>query len=117
MSRRGIVEITVRNVKNAVVLDLDGPLLMGDAEKVFLERTREALDSGSRNLAINLAGVKYMDSSGVGALVRVFKRVREVDGKCRFYGATKQVRQILKMVRLDTLLELVDDEESALSDF
>jgi len=109
------VEIRVRNVKGAVVLDLEGPLVMGDPEKAFLDRTREAIDSGSRRIAVNLAGVKYMDSSGVGALVRIFKWMREVDGRCRFYAPSSQVRQVLRMVRLDTLLELVDDEDSALA--
>jgi anti-sigma B factor antagonist len=109
------VEITVRNVRDAVVLDLDGPLMLGEPEKAFLQRTRAVLDTGTRNLAVNLKSVPYMDSSGVGALVRVFKWVRERDGNCRFFAPSKQVRQILKMVRLDTLLELVDDEDAALA--
>jgi anti-sigma B factor antagonist len=96
-------------------MDLEGPLLLGDSERAFLDRARALLDEGTRNLAINQAGVKYMDSAGVGSLVRIYKWVREVDGKCRFYAASPQVRQILKMVRLDTMLELVEDEQAALS--
>jgi len=109
------VEIKVRNFGGAVILDLEGPLVMGDPEKAFMERVRQELDAGSRRIAVNLAGVKYMDSSGVGALVRIFKWMREVDGRCRFYAPSSQVRQILKMVRLDTMLELADDEDSALA--
>jgi anti-sigma B factor antagonist len=109
------VEIKVRSVGGAVVLDLEGPLVMGEPEKAFLERVREQIDAGSRRIGVNLAGVKYMDSSGVGALVRIFKWMREVDGRCRFYAPSSQVRQVLRMVRLDTMLELTDDEESALA--
>ena len=109
------MEIKVRNFGGAVILDLEGPLVMGDPEKAFMERVRQELDAGSRRIAVNLAGVKYMDSSGVGALVRIFKWMREVDGRCRFYAPSSQVRQILKMVRLDTMLELADDEDSALA--
>ena len=69
----------------------------------------------ARKLVINLSGVPYMDSSGIGALVSIFNGVHEVGGVCRFYGATRKGRQILKMVRLDTVLELVEDEQSALS--
>ena len=108
------MEINVRKVKSAVVLDLTGPLLMGEAEKAFLDATRDIIDSGARKVGVNLAGVQYIDSSGVGALVRTFKRLREVDGKIRFFAPSRQVRQILRMVRLDTLLELTEDEDTAL---
>lgn len=109
------MEIKVRRVGAATVLDLEGPLLVGEAERTCRDSVREQVDAGARKLAINLSGVPYMDSSGIGALVRIFTAVQQVGGRCRFYGATKKGRQLLKMVRLDTVLELVEDEESALA--
>jgi anti-anti-sigma factor len=109
------VEIKVRRVGAATILDLDGPLLVGEAERICRDSVREHMDAGVRKLAINLSGVPYMDSSGIGALVRIFNTVQQIGGRCRFYGATKKGRQLLKMVRLDTVLELVEDEDSALA--
>jgi anti-sigma B factor antagonist len=109
------VEIKVRRAGAATIIDLNGPLLVGEAERVCRDSVREQLDAGARKLAMNLAGVPYMDSSGIGALVRIFNAVQQAGGHCRFYAATKKSRQLLKMVRLDTVLELAEDEESALA--
>jgi anti-sigma B factor antagonist len=109
------VEIKVRRVGAATILDLSGPLLVGEAERHCRDRVKEQVEVGARKLVINLSGVPYMDSSGIGALVSIFNGVHELGGVCRFYGATRKGRQLLRMVRLDTVLELVEDEESALS--
>ena len=109
------MEIKVRKSDGATILELSGALLVGEPERICRDTVREHLAGGARRLAINLEGVPYMDSSGIGALVRVFNAVQQAGARCRFYGATKKVRQLLKMVRLDKVLELVEDEESALA--
>jgi anti-sigma B factor antagonist len=108
------VEIKVRKLAGATILDLKGALLVGEAERLCRDSVREQVEAGARKLAINLAGVPYMDSSGIGALVRIYNSVQQAGGRCRFYGATTKGRQLLKMVRLDKVLELVEDEQSAL---
>lgn len=109
--------INVRSVGKATILDLRGRLILGDAVQSFRDSVQDVLDAGSKNLAINLAGVKDMDSSGIGALVRVFAAVTRSGGKCAFFAPTKLVRQSLTMVCLDSVLELAEDEQSALSVF
>ena len=113
----GIVTITVRMTGNAAILDLKGPLKMGDAEQSFRDQVDDLLKQGTRNLAINLAGVPEMDSSGIGALVRAFSAAKQTGGKCKFFSAPKRVKQTIKMVRLENVLELVEDEAAALAGF
>ena len=113
----GIVTITVRMTGNAAILDLKGPLKMGDAEQSFRDQVDDLLKQGTRNLAINLAGVPEMDSSGIGALVRAFSAAKQAGGKCKFFSAPKRVKQTIKMVRLENVLELVEDEAAALAGF
>ena len=109
------MELKTRKLGSVVILDLEGALVVGDAERAVREKVREQMDAGARQLAINLAGVPYMDSSGIGVLVRIFNATQQNGGACRFFGATKKVQQLLKMVRLDKVLELVDDEAAALA--
>ena len=106
--------IKVRKVDNAAILDLDGALRMGEPVQAFRDSIQDLLDEGIRNLGINLAGVPEVDSSGMGALVRSYVAVKRTDGKCRFFGASKKVLQFLRMVRLDNVLDLVEDEAAAL---
>ncbi|MGH9789428.1 MAG: STAS domain-containing protein, partial [Candidatus Acidiferrales bacterium] len=57
-----------------------------------------------------------LDSSGIGALVRAYTSVKNAGGKCRFFAATKRIKQTLRMVRLDSVLDMVDNEAAALAD-
>jgi anti-sigma B factor antagonist len=108
------VDIKVRKTGTAAILDVQGALRRGKAE--FLRETlQQVLDSGIKNIAINLTQVSELDSSGMGALVRVLVAVKNGNGKCRFFGATKRINQTLRMVRLDSVLEMVDDEAAALA--
>ena len=111
------MEISVRKAGSVTILDLKGPLKMGEAEQAFRDSVEELTDSGTRNLAVNLAGVPEMDSSGIGALVRAYTSIKKAGGKCRFFAPPKRVKQTLKIVRLDTVLELLDDEPAALAGF
>ena len=111
------MHIRIRTKGNISIVDLNGPLKLGEPEQIFRKQIEELLGAGTRNLAINLAGVPEMDSSGIGALVRTFSTVKQQGGKCRFFGAPKRVVQTLKMVRLDSVLDLVEDEATALEGF
>jgi anti-sigma B factor antagonist len=111
------VTINIRKAKNATILDLNGPMKMGDAEQSFRNHVQELLDSGTNQMAVNLAGVPEMDSSGIGALVRAYTSVKRAGGRCLFFSPSKRVVMILKMVRLDTVLEIVEDEATALARF
>ncbi len=109
------VNIKVRKTGTAAIIDIMGALKMGEPEQTFREQVTQLLEGGTKNLAVNLAGVPEMDSSGIGALVRGYTSVKHAGGKCRFFGASKRIKQTLRMVRLDSVLELVEDETAALA--
>ncbi|MFZ0737316.1 MAG: STAS domain-containing protein [Candidatus Acidiferrales bacterium] len=109
------MELQVRKAGTATILDLIGPLRLGESEQLFRDRVQQLVDSGVMHIAVNLAGVSELDSSGIGALVRTFTTLKRAGGKCTFYSPTQRVRMLLKMVRLDSILDIVDDEAAALA--
>ncbi len=109
------MQINIRRAGSTTILDLDGPLLLGSPQQDLRRVVEELVDDGARRLAINLAGVSFMDSSGIGELVRVFTKLRKDGGRSILFAPNKQVRMLLKMVRLDTVLEIADDEAAALA--
>lgn len=109
------VNIRIRKAGQATILDLEGALKLGESEEAFRNKLQELVDSGSTHIAVNLTGVSEMDSSGIGALVRAFTTLKKAGGKCTFFAPQKRVLMLLKMVRLDTVLDLVEDEASALA--
>jgi len=109
------VDVTVRKIGNISILDLKGPLRIGEGEQKFREQVKNLIDSGEIHVAVNLAGVPMMDSSGIGAFVRTHKLLNEIGGKFILFAPTKMVKQTLKMVGLDRFFGLFDDETSALA--
>jgi anti-sigma B factor antagonist len=109
------VDITVRKIGNVSILDLQGPLRTGEGELKFREQVKSLVQSGEKNLAVNLAAVSMLDSSGIGTLVRTHKLLAESGGKFTLFAPSKKVRQTLKIVGLDRFLEIYEDEASALA--
>src|SRR5215472_12041236 len=109
--------IKVRSTDVATILDLNGPLKIGEAEQGFREKVKEVVEKGAKNLAVNLSEVPITDSSGIGAMMYTYTAVKKVGGKCKFFAPSKQVRQILKMVLLDTVFDIYDDEAAAMASF
>ncbi len=109
------MNIRIRTAGPATILDLDGPLKLGPAQEAFRDQVQKLIEAGSPHVAVNLAGVTDLDSSGIGALVRAFTTVKRAGGKCTFFSPPRRVQMLLKMVRLDTVLDLVEDEATALA--
>jgi anti-sigma B factor antagonist len=109
------VNIGVRKAGKATILDLNGALKLGEPEELFRSHIQQQIDAGSTHIAINMAGVTDLDSSGIGALVRAFTLLKRAGGKCTIFAPNKRVLMLLKMVRLDAVLDVAEDEATALT--
>jgi anti-sigma B factor antagonist len=109
--------IDTRKTEHALIVDIAGPLYLGEGSTALAEKVKALLGEGHRNIALNFAGVPKIDSSGMGALVHAHTSVRNAGGKLRLFAITPQVQMILKMVRLETVFEIHPDEATALASF
>ena len=107
--------IRVRKAGETTILDLNGPLMVGESEMEFRQKIQGLLDEGVRRFAINLAGVPEMDSWGLGALVRHCTRVRMAGGRCIFFAPAERVRQLLETTHLRLVLDMAENEAEAVS--
>jgi anti-sigma B factor antagonist len=76
-----------------------------------------ALERGDRRLLIDFSGTGYIDSSGLGALVSISKRVRETGGELRLSGLNDDLRSLFELTKLDTLFAITETPEQALTSF
>jgi anti-anti-sigma factor len=111
------VTINIRKLDRVTILDLNGSFKAGEADLAFRNSVDEVLSAGVTNLALNLTGVSFLDSTGIRSVVRTSMALKEKGGEFRLFGASKQVAQVLRMVRLDKVLGLMEDEAAALSSF
>jgi anti-sigma B factor antagonist len=109
------VNIRIRKAGPATILDLEGPLKLGKDEEGFRDQIQQLVEGGTLHIGINLAGVTDLDSSGIGSLVRAFTTLKRAGGKCTYFSPSKRVLMLLKMVRLDSVLDIAEDEATALT--
>jgi anti-sigma B factor antagonist len=111
------LDISKRKKGDVVVLDLSGNLTLGAPEQTFKDMIADLVARKQTNILVNLQGVEFMDSSGVGALVKSFTTLSKNGGKLKLLQAGKFIQHTLKLTGLIGLFELFDDEAAALSSF
>jgi anti-sigma B factor antagonist len=111
------LNVTVRQIGRIAILDLEGSLRLGQPEETLRDRLRLLLAAGTIDIAINLAHLRDIDSSGIGLVVRTLSQFQRAGGACVFFAPNERIRAVFKMVRLDSVLHIAPDEASALSRF
>jgi anti-sigma B factor antagonist len=98
------------------VVRVEGQLIVGNRQELK-ELIGSALAAGDRKFLIDFAGAGYIDSSGLGALVGLSRRVREAGGELRLSGLNEDLRSLFELTKLDTLFAIADTPEQALANF
>jgi len=118
------MECNVRQVRDVTILDLKGRLSLGEAvafgpgsDLVLRDAVKELADSGQKKILLNLAGVSYVDSSGVGQLVGALTTARNQGVVLKLLKPVRQVQDLLKMTKLATVFDVQDDEAKAIDSF
>lgn len=111
------LSLNLRKSENVVILDLKGPIFIGEGADLLAAQIKKLIVEGNRCIAIDMTEVTKVDSSGMGALVHGHSSARNAGGRIKLYGVGEHVMMILKMVRLDTVFEMYEDEAAALASF
>jgi anti-sigma B factor antagonist len=98
------------------VVQVDGQLIVGNRHELK-DLIQAALDSGERKLLVDFSRTGYIDSSGLGALVSISKRIREAGGELRLAGLNDDLRSLFELTKLDTLFTISETPEQALAGF
>jgi anti-sigma B factor antagonist len=110
--------ISQRSVQGVCVLDIDGPIQLGaDGSERLGDKVRSVLQSGEKQLLLNLSGVPYMDSAGLGELVNAYTTVKKQGGVLKLVGVTKKLKDLLVITKLSTVFDSFDTEAAALQSY
>jgi anti-sigma B factor antagonist len=113
-SKLSIVE---RQVDGVTVLILTGQILLDDGDLAFRRQVHDLISRGSVKIVVDLGGVTYIDSSGVGMMAAKLKTVRESGGDMRLVHLTSRSQRLLGMMKLMTVFETFEDEAAAVGSF
>ncbi|HTO73927.1 MAG TPA: STAS domain-containing protein [Gemmatimonadales bacterium] len=95
---------------------VEGQLIVGNRQELK-SVIQDAVDKGERKFLIDFSQTGYIDSSGLGALVSLSKKVREQGGELRLAGLNEDLRSLFELTKLDTLFAIADTPEQALAGF
>jgi len=111
------MELTAREDGRVTILTVKGDLVIGEAESSFKKTITRLIEEGKANFLVDMRQVGFLDSSGLGALVRAMTFSQKEGGQTKLLGAGPQVKKLLEMTRLDSVFENYSDMESAVSSF
>lgn len=110
--------ITERLADGVTVLDLEGRLTIEELRDMQLvNRVRQLLQAGRRLIVLNLAGVPYIDTTGLCNIVEAYIATRRQEGSVKLENLRPHVREVFAITRLLTVFDAFDSEREAIASF
>lgn len=112
------MSFTVRKdeAKGVTIIGVDGQLIVGNRHDLK-SKVVEAMERGDSKFVIDFSETGYIDSSGLGVLVSLSKKIREAGGDLRLAGLNEDLRTLFELTKLDTLFTILDSAEEAVAQF
>ena len=111
------MQIEERTVGDVVVLDLKGKITLGAGDELLKDKVNSLVNQGHRKIVLNLADVPYIDSAGLGEIVRTYTTVSKNGGSLKLLNLTKRITDLLAITKLLTVFETFDVESDAVRSF
>jgi anti-sigma B factor antagonist len=111
------MHIEERNVGDVVVLDLKGKITLGEGDELLKDKVNSLVNQGRRKILLNFSDVPYVDSAGLGEIVRTYTTVSRQGGSLKLLNLTKRITDLLAITKLLTVFETFDTEGEAVKSF
>ena len=111
------MQIDQRAVGDVMVLDLKGRVTMGEGDELLKDKVNSLVNQGQKKIVLNLAEVPYIDSAGLGEIVRTYTTVSRQGGSLKLLNLTKRITDLLSITKLLTVFETYDNEADAVRSF
>jgi anti-sigma B factor antagonist len=110
-------KVTIRHVEGVTVLEVSGRITLGEGGVTLRDAIQEALKTGTKKLVIDMGGVGYMDSSGIGELTGAYVSAKNRGCELKLLHLTKKIDDLMQITKLATLFDIYTDEKAALASF
>ena len=111
------MQIAERAVGDVMVLDLKGKITLGEGDELLKDKVNSLVNQGHKKIILNLAEVPYIDSAGLGEVVRTYTTVSRQGGSLKLLNLTKRITDLLSITKLVNVFETFDAESDAIKSF
>ena len=112
-----MLQIDQRVVNGVTILDLKGKITLGEGDELLKKEIDSLIQKDQKKLLLNLEGVPYIDSAGLGEIVRTYTTVSRQGGKLKLLNLTKRIQDLLAITKLLTVFETYESEPEAVKSF
>ncbi len=111
------MQIAERAVGDVVILDVKGRITLGEGDELLKDKVNTLVNQGKKKIILNLGDVPYVDSAGLGEIVRTYTTVSRQGGSLKLLNLTKRISDLLSITKLLTVFETFDVEKEAVASF
>jgi anti-sigma B factor antagonist len=111
------MQIEERTVGDVLILDVKGRITLGEGDELLKDKVNSLLNQGQKKIVLNLAAVPYIDSAGLGEIVRTYTTVSRQGGNLKLLNLTKRITDLLAITKLLTVFETYESENDAVQSF
>lgn len=106
-----------RRVGNVAIVDLNGKVTLGENTGILRDELRSLLAQGNKNIILNMAGVGYVDSAGLGELVGAYTTATNQGGSVKLLHMQGKMKDLMQVTKLHTIFASFEDEKEAVASF
>ena len=111
------LKMTKREVEGVSVVALDGRIVLGEESNALREKLKSLIAEGKKKIVLNMDNIKYIDSSGLGALVAAHCSAKTQGASLRLCHLGSKFQQVMQITKLLTVFEVCDTEAAAVASF
>ena len=108
---------SIREKDGVTIVDLSGPITLGEASEKLRDTVRESLSKGQKKILLNLGAVGYIDSSGLGQLVSSYATASKQGATVKLLNVGQKVNDLLQITKLYTVFDIFGNETEAVLSF
>jgi anti-sigma B factor antagonist len=111
------MQIEERIVDDVTILDLKGKMTLGEGDELLKDKINSLVSQGHKKIVLNLEAVPYIDSAGLGEIVRTYTSISRQGGKLKLLNVSKRIQDLLVITKLITIFDSYENENEAVASF
>src|SRR5215467_11371821 len=113
------MDMTTNNgrVGDVTIVDISGRIVLGEESALLRNLLSDLIGKGQKKILFNLGNVSYIDTSGLGFLIKALSSVRKEEGELKLLNLTQKVQDVMQITKLYTVFDIFDDEVAAVRSF
>ena len=111
------MQIEERIVDDVTILDLKGKMTLGEGDELLKDKIGSLVSQGTKKILLNLEAVPYIDSAGLGEIVRTYTSISRQGGRLKLLNVSKRIQDLLVITKLITIFDSYDGEAEAVKSF